>query len=58
MMHRNIDIAATELAQILSQVDGKPYITQEVIFGEGEPITTNEYVGNGASMLLLSWHNY
>ena len=52
MMRRTIDIAATELAQILSQVDGKPYITQEVIFGEGEPITPNEYVGNGASKVL------
>ncbi|TBU45601.1 glycoside hydrolase [Dichomitus squalens] len=40
-------IAATDLAQILSQLNSKPYITQEVIFGEGEPITPNEYVGNG-----------
>ena len=38
---------AGELGAILSQVDGDPYIVQEVIEGGGEPITADEYTGNG-----------
>ena len=41
------DIAATDIAAILSQLNSTPYITQEVIYGAGEPITPNEYMGNG-----------
>ncbi|KAI0071345.1 glycoside hydrolase [Panus rudis PR-1116 ss-1] len=40
-------IASTDLANILGRLNGTPYITQEVIYGAGEPITPNEYTGNG-----------
>ncbi|KAJ3484790.1 hypothetical protein NLI96_g5399 [Meripilus lineatus] len=40
-------IAATDLANIVSRLTGTPYLTQEVIYGAGEPITPNEYVGIG-----------
>jgi len=40
-------IPTTDIANILSRLTSKPYITQEVIFGAGEPITPNEYTGNG-----------
>ncbi|QRV77964.1 alpha-amylase [Ceratobasidium sp. AG-Ba] len=38
---------AADIASILSRLSSKPYITQEVIFGAGEPILPSEYVGNG-----------
>jgi hypothetical protein len=38
---------ATDIANILSRLTTKPYITQEVIWGSGEPIQPSEYVGNG-----------
>ncbi|KAF7318438.1 Alpha-amylase [Mycena chlorophos] len=40
-------IAATDLANITSRLVGSPYLTQEVIFGPGEPISPLEYVGIG-----------
>ncbi|KAI0795076.1 glycoside hydrolase [Abortiporus biennis] len=40
-------IAATDLANITSRFSKKPYLTQEVIYGAGEPITPNEYTGIG-----------
>ncbi|TFK84770.1 carbohydrate-binding module family 20 protein [Polyporus arcularius HHB13444] len=40
-------IPVGDLANILSRLTSKPYITQEVINGAGEPITPNQYVGNG-----------
>ncbi|KAH9919461.1 glycoside hydrolase [Epithele typhae] len=40
-------IPATDIANILSRLISTPYITQEVIYGAGEPITPNEYTGNG-----------
>ncbi|PPR02056.1 hypothetical protein CVT24_011155 [Panaeolus cyanescens] len=40
-------IAKEDIANIISRLSKKPYITQEVIFGGGEPITPNEYTGNG-----------
>ncbi|EJD37603.1 alpha-amylase-domain-containing protein [Auricularia subglabra TFB-10046 SS5] len=41
-------IAATDISAILARVSPAPsYITQEVIFGLGEPITPNEYIDNG-----------
>ncbi|EPQ53316.1 glycoside hydrolase [Gloeophyllum trabeum ATCC 11539] len=40
-------IAATDLADITRRFAGKPYITQEVIYGEGEPIQPTEYTGIG-----------
>ncbi|KAF7328520.1 Alpha-amylase [Mycena venus] len=40
-------IPSTDLANILSRLTAKPYITQEVIWGAGEPIQPSEYVGNG-----------
>ncbi|KAJ7252048.1 glycoside hydrolase [Mycena rebaudengoi] len=38
---------AGDIANILSRLTTRPYITQEVIFGAGEPIQPSEYVGNG-----------
>ncbi|EJD07843.1 glycoside hydrolase [Fomitiporia mediterranea MF3/22] len=40
-------IAATDLANITSRLNRPAYLTQEVIYGEGEPITPAEYVGIG-----------
>ncbi|KAF7967354.1 hypothetical protein HWV62_34661 [Athelia sp. TMB] len=41
-------IAATpDLTTIKSLITGSPYITQEVIWGAGEPIQPSEYVGIG-----------
>ncbi|KAF8996428.1 glycoside hydrolase [Cyathus striatus] len=40
-------IATGDIANILSRVNGTPYITQEVIWGAGEPIQPSEYVSNG-----------
>ncbi|KAI5120070.1 hypothetical protein M0805_002632 [Coniferiporia weirii] len=40
-------IAATSLANITSRLTGSPYLTQEVIWGSGEPIMPAEYVGIG-----------
>lgn len=42
-----IDMPAGDIANILGRFSRKPYITQEVIFGQGEPIQPSEYVGNG-----------
>ncbi|KAG9013256.1 hypothetical protein FRB93_000779 [Tulasnella sp. JGI-2019a] len=36
-----------DIANILSRISKTLYITQEVIYGVGEPITPNQYVGNG-----------
>ncbi|KXN81606.1 Alpha-amylase [Leucoagaricus sp. SymC.cos] len=38
---------AGDISNILGRLSRKPYITQEVIFGAGEPIQPSEYVGNG-----------
>ncbi|KAF9484818.1 glycoside hydrolase [Pholiota conissans] len=40
-------INASDIFNITSRLATKPYITQEVIFGAGEPITPAQYVGNG-----------
>ncbi|PPR00074.1 hypothetical protein CVT24_008976 [Panaeolus cyanescens] len=40
-------IPSGDIANIISRLSRRPYITQEVIFGNGEPVTPNEYVGNG-----------
>lgn len=40
-------IAADEIKTILGLLSAQPYITQEVIYGAGEPIQPSEYVGNG-----------
>ncbi|THG95196.1 hypothetical protein EW026_g6419 [Hermanssonia centrifuga] len=37
------DMASTDIANITSRFTRAPYITQEVIYGAGEPITPNEY---------------
>ena len=42
-----VDIAVGDIANILGRLNGNPYITQEVIYGGGEPITPNQYTGNG-----------
>ncbi|EMD36390.1 glycoside hydrolase family 13 protein [Gelatoporia subvermispora B] len=41
------DIDPANIATILSLLDSQPYITQEVIWGEGQPVTPQLYVGNG-----------
>lgn len=43
-------MAATDVANITSRLTGSPYITQEVIWGSGEPIQPSEYVGIGKSL--------
>ncbi|KAG9120193.1 hypothetical protein FRC07_004402, partial [Ceratobasidium sp. 392] len=40
-------IAASDISDILGRLTSKPYITQEVIYGAGEPILPSEYTGNG-----------
>jgi hypothetical protein len=40
-------MAAGDVGNILSRAGAVDYITQEVIFGAGEPIQPSEYVGNG-----------
>ncbi|KAK6980939.1 putative glycoside hydrolase family 13 protein [Favolaschia claudopus] len=40
-------IAASDLADILSRLTKPVYISQETIWGAGEPIQPSEYVGNG-----------
>ncbi|TRM56873.1 glycoside hydrolase superfamily [Schizophyllum amplum] len=40
-------IATDDIANILSRLNSTPYITQEVIYGDGEPITPSEYTQNG-----------
>ncbi|KAI9433229.1 glycoside hydrolase [Lactarius indigo] len=42
-MHMN----PSDIADILSRLTSKPYVTQEVIWGEGQPVTPNLYKGNG-----------
>ncbi|CAG7848691.1 Alpha-amylase; AltName: Full=1,4-alpha-D-glucan glucanohydrolase; Flags: Precursor [Serendipita indica DSM 11827] len=41
-------IASSDITNILSRVGPVPYITQEVIYGDNEPIQPSEYVANGA----------
>lgn len=52
------DIAATDLANITSRLTGTPYLTQEVIFGAGEPISPNEYIGIGKGDTFLAANNF
>ncbi|KAG8721907.1 hypothetical protein FRC09_007153 [Ceratobasidium sp. 395] len=40
-------IATGDIGNILSRLSQRPYITQEVIFGNGEEVTPTEYTGNG-----------
>ncbi|KAK0448451.1 glycoside hydrolase superfamily [Desarmillaria tabescens] len=40
-------IATNDIANITSRFSSSPYITQEVIWGAGEPIQPSEYVQNG-----------
>ena len=54
--HHDIDIDTAEIKTILGLLSDKPYITQEVIFGEGEPIQPSEYVSNGAPLPVVR-HN-
>ncbi|QRW17464.1 alpha-amylase [Rhizoctonia solani] len=43
----SVDIPSGDISNILGRLTSKPYITQEVIFGSGEPILPSEYTGNG-----------
>ncbi|KAH8996008.1 glycoside hydrolase [Lactarius akahatsu] len=36
-----------DIANILTRLTTRPYITQEVIYGAGEPVTPALYIGNG-----------
>lgn len=49
------DINNSDIANITSRLTSKPYITQEVIWGEGQPVTPNEYAYIGPP--LISYHN-
>ncbi|KAL1661454.1 glycoside hydrolase superfamily [Schizophyllum commune] len=40
-------IPTDDIAAIISRLNSSVYITQEVIYGDGEPITPAEYVQNG-----------
>ncbi|KZW01389.1 glycoside hydrolase family 13 protein [Exidia glandulosa HHB12029] len=40
-------IPAGDISNILGRLTTRPYISQEVIWGSGEPIQPSEYVGNG-----------
>ncbi|KAG8742772.1 hypothetical protein FRC10_000939 [Ceratobasidium sp. 414] len=40
-------IPAGDISNILGRLSSKPYVTQEVIYGAGEPIQPSEYTGNG-----------
>ncbi|KAH7107914.1 glycoside hydrolase [Auriculariales sp. MPI-PUGE-AT-0066] len=40
-------IAASDISNIIGRLSTRPYITQEVIFGSGEPVQPSEYTGNG-----------
>ncbi|PVG03687.1 glycoside hydrolase [Serendipita vermifera] len=40
-------IASSDLSNILGRVGPVPYITQEVIYGNNEPVQPSEYVQNG-----------
>lgn len=46
---------AGDIANILGRLSRRPYITQEVIFGAGEPIQPSEYTGNGD---VQEWVNF
>ena len=45
--NRNLDIAPGDISNIISRLSSRVYISQEVIYGGGEPITPNQYTGNG-----------
>lgn len=45
----SLDIAATDISNITSRLSSRPYITQEVVYGAGQPIQPSEYVGIGES---------
>ncbi|KAG6916977.1 hypothetical protein DXG01_004406 [Tephrocybe rancida] len=40
-------MATGDISNILGRLTTKPYITQEVIWGSGEPIQPSEYTSNG-----------
>lgn len=40
-------MAAVDMGDILSRAGPVDYITQEVIFGGGEPVQPSEYTANG-----------
>ena len=42
-----LDINYSDISNILSRLTSTPYITQEVIWGSGQPVTPNQYTGNG-----------
>jgi hypothetical protein len=56
----DLDIPTSDIANILSRLTSTPFITQEVIWGAGQPITPAEYVQNGNVQeyaLLPNAHN-
>ncbi|KAF9258748.1 glycoside hydrolase [Marasmius fiardii PR-910] len=48
-------IASGDISNILGRLTSKPYITQEVIFGNNEAVQPSEYVDNGGN---TSFHRF
>ena len=51
--HPDLDIDAGEIRAILDLLSHQPYITQETVYGGGEPIQPSEYVINGAPLPVV-----
>ena len=48
----DIDINNSDIANITSRFTRAPYITQEVIWGEGQPVTPNQYAYIGTDSMF------
>jgi hypothetical protein len=46
-----LDIAATDISNIVSRLSGTSYITQEVIWGLEDAVQPSEYVGIGEAII-------
>jgi hypothetical protein len=44
---QRLDMASGDIANILSRLSSRPYITQEVVWGAGEAVQPSEYIGKG-----------
>ena len=51
-----IDVATKDIADILSCLSARPYISQEVIWGDGEAVHPSEYVDNGTFYFIFFFH--
>ena len=50
--HVFADIPTDDIAAIISRLNSSVYITQEVIYGDRQPITPAEYVQNGMRLFF------